>query len=186
MSSVGEEISQPKLISLADQRTTSTRADGHTPRQSKESITTEDVLRCLENSNLSLTLHADEVWLNLIYTGSSSGPPPLNVPSTCSLQVRGQRQGIMSLLIFNLTSAANNKMVVHSPMRDRQDYDYDPLGWMSPGVELAMTSNYADVSVQINDVHAPYSFYAQFKTVPKREGQLEIREVTDYLGTFIC
>ena len=151
----------------------------------KDSITTEDVLLCLENSNSSLTLDADEVWLNLAYTGSSSGLPPLRVPSTCRLQVKGRRQGIMSLLIFNLTSVPDNKMVVHSPMRDRQDYDYDPLSWMSPGVELAMTSNYADVSVQINDVHAPYSLHAQFKTVPKRKGILEIREVTNNLGTFI-
>ena len=188
MSVARENTSQPTLTSPADQRSkvkpkVTTRADKHTHRQPIVFITTEDVLRCLENSNSSLTLDADEVWVKLVYTGISSGPPPLSMSSTCWLQVRGRREGIMSLLIFNMTSVPDNKVVVHSPMRNRQDYEYDPLAWMSPGVELAMTSNCADVGIQINDVHKPYSLHAQFKTVQKTGQKLEIREVTRYLGT---
>ena len=88
----------------------------------------------------------------------------------------------MSMLIFNMTSVPDNKFVVHSKMRNRVDFNYDPLGWLSPGVELAMVSNSAYVSIQINDVHNPFSLHAQFKTVPKRGEKLEIREVTNHLG----
>ena len=160
-----------------------TGADRNTLGQRITSITTKDMLRCLDDSNSSLTLDADKVWLSLVYTGNSSGPPSLSVPSTCRLQVRGPGQEVMSLLILNMTSVSDNKLVVHSRMRNRKKYKYDPLGWLAPGVELVMTSNYADVSIQINDVHTPYGLQAQLKAIPKAGDKLEIREVTDNLGT---
>ena len=89
----------------------------------------------------------------------------------------------MSLLIFNVTCFTSNQLVVYSPMPNRDSYNCDPTAWVAPGLEMVMTSNVANVSIEINDVHTPFSLRAQLKTIPERSGRkLEIRHVTKYLG----
>ena len=128
-------------------------------------------------------LEADEVWLSLDYTGNTSGSAQLRKPSTCWLQVTGRSHGIVSLLIFNMTCFTHNRLTVHSTMRNLDDYDCDPMAWLAPGVELTTTSNSANVSIEINDVNAPFSLHAQYKIVlERREDQLDIRNVTQYMG----
>ena len=89
----------------------------------------------------------------------------------------------MSLLIFNVTCFSDNRLVIHSTMRDRDNYDCDPAMWMAPGTELIMTSKVADVSIEIDDVYTSFSLHARFKVFRENgSNRLEIREVTKYLG----
>ena len=156
----------------------------HTPGQPKVDITSEDVLGCLGNESSSLTLDADEVWIRVDYAGNTSGSPRLHAPSTCRLQVRGPGQGVMSLLVFNVTCFSDNRLVVHSRLPVRRVYDCDPATWMAPGVELTMRSNLAAVSITIDDVDRTFGLHARFKTVSDNESKkLEIRRVSEYLGT---
>ena len=153
------------------------------PGQHKASVTTQDMLNCLESGPSPLTLQAEEVWLRLDYTGNVSGAPHLHTPATCQLQVRGQGNGIMSLLIFNVTCFADNRLEVHSRMQHRDSYDCDPALWMAPGVELIMTSNFANVSIEIYDANTAFRLQARFKIVPDDTMfGLEIRKVTKHLG----
>ena len=148
------------------------------------SVTTQVVLGCLDGSHSPLTLQADQVWLSLDYRGNTSGSPRLSKPSTCRLQVKGHGQGIMSLLIFNMTCFTANMLVVHSPMSSGHRYDCDPAAWMAPGAELVMTSNWASVNIEINGVDAPFRLHAQLKLVAERlRERLETRKVTEYLGS---
>ena len=152
----------------------------------KANITTEDVLDCLNNNHSYLTLEAEEVWINFVYTGNLSGSPHVHVPSTCWLQVRGSVHGTMSLLIFNVTCFTNNQFVVHSKMRNRHTIDCDPTAWMAPGFEVAMDSNWTNLSIDVKDKDAPFSLHAQLKIVQERRGnRLEMRKVTDNLGTLL-
>ena len=155
----------------------------HIVGQNKVTVTTEDVLGCL-NSNFSvLTLKAQEVWLSLTYTGETNSSLHIPAPSTCWLQVRGRSHGVMSMLIFNVTCLADNQLVVHSPMWNRHSFDCDPTIWVAPGMELTMTSDLANISIEINDPNSPFSLHALFKTFQQREPQkMEIRQVTRYLG----
>ena len=152
--------------------------------QPKVNLTTQDVLGCLDSSH-SVTLEADEVWLSLDHPGNTSGSPLLRTSSTCHLQVRGRGQGMMSLLIFKVACFTKNQLVVHSRMRNRDRFVCDPTGWVAPGIELAMTSNVASVSIEINDTDVSFNLQAQFKTIPERSTyKLERRNVSQYLGTF--
>ena len=158
----------------------------HTTGQPTVSVTTQDVLGCLQAAHSSLTLEAEEVWLSLDYTGNMSGSPHLHAPSTCWLQVRGLGPRVMSMLIFNVTCFTDNQLVVHSSMRRRHSYDCDPTAWVAPGVELVMTSKVANVSIDISDVDTPFSLQALFKTIPDSEGPfLEIRMVNQNLGNSV-
>ena len=150
----------------------------------KENVTTEDVLGCLNSNHSHLTLEAEEVWISFLYTGNSSGSPRVHVSSTCWLQVRGPGHGTMSLLIFNVTCFTNNQFGVHSKMTNRDIFDCDPAAWVAPGFELAMNSSWTNLSIEMKDVNTPFSLHAQLKTVQQRRGnRLEMREVTDNLGT---
>ena len=156
----------------------------HITAQSRVTLTTQDVLRCLDDGHSPLTMETDEVWLTLAYAGNTSGSPLLRKPSTCLLQIGGRGQGILSLLIFNMSCVKNNVLVVHSQMKNRHSYDCQPSAWVAPGTELAMTSNFANVSIEISDVNTPVRLHAQFKIVPDRQRySLETRKVTQYLGT---
>ena len=149
----------------------------------KVSVSTADLLGCLERKHSSLTLEADEAWLEFSYKGNVSGAPRLRMPSTCWFQVRGRAWEVVSLLIFNTTFSSGNQLVVHSQITARHGYDYDPTSWVAPGLERVMTSNVANVSIEINDVNADFSLRAQFRVVGKRElRRLEIRQVTACLG----
>ena len=150
----------------------------------KAIITTEDVLGCLNSSHSELTLEAEEVWISFLYTANSSGSPRVHVPSTCWLQVRGPGDRTMSLLIFNVTCFTNNQFGVHSKMMNRDTFDCDPTAWVAPGFELAMPSNWTNLSIDMTDVDTPFSLHAQLKIVQQRRGnRLEMRKVTDNLGT---
>ena len=130
-----------------------------------------------------LAMEAEEVWLRVAYTGNTTGPPPLPAPSVCWLQVTGQGHGVMSLLIFNMTCFTDNKLVVHSQMRNRGTLDCDPTAWVAPGQELVMTSNFVNISIEVNNVHAPFNLHAQFKAFPvTRKKLLDTRRVNQYLG----
>ena len=92
----------------------------------------------------------------------------------------------MSLLIQHGTCFTDNHLVVHSRTWKDYSYDCDPTAWVAPGVELIMTSNVANVSIEVNDVDVLFSLQAQFKMVPPRHGALlEIRHVTRDLGPFV-
>ena len=157
-----------------------------TQSQPPVSITTDDVLNCLTGNSSSLQYTAEEVWLSLSYRGNLSGSPRLHAPSTCRLNVQGNRIKYMSLLIFNMTCSKDNRLVVHSKMNYRLSYDCDPLAWLAPGLELCMNTFLASVSIEIKDVHAPFRLHAQFKTLPMRwKYRLEIRNVTHFLGTSV-
>ena len=140
--------------------------------QPNVTVTTEDVLGCLHSSRSSLTLEAAELWLRLAYTGNRSGSPRLHAPSTCWLQVTGRGDGVMSLLVLRGTCFTDNRLTVHSRTWNGLGYDCDPTAWVAPGVELVLTSNFANVSVEVNDVGMPCSWLVQFKLVPERSGQL--------------
>ena len=148
------------------------------------SVTTQDVLGCLNSSHSFLALEAAEVWLSLTYTGNRSGSPRLHAPSTCWLQVTGQGHGVMSILVLNATCFTDNRLVVHSQSWNGQSYDCDPTAWVAPGVELSMPSAVANVSIEINDASTPFGLQVQFKVVPQRHwgDGLERRDVTRYLG----
>ena len=155
-------------------------------RQPAVGVSIQHVLRCLHSGHF-LTLESDEVWLNVHYTGNTTGPPYLRAPSTCNLQVRGQSFGIMSLLIFNVTCFSDNELVVHSRLKTRNSYDCDPTEWIAPGVELLLTTDWAAVSLQIRDVHSAFRLFARFKIVPENKSKkLEIRKVSPNLGTSIA
>ena len=150
------------------------------------SVTTEDLLGCLWRNQSILTLHAEEVWLNLIYTGKASNSLYIRAPPACNIQVRGQGNGAMSMLIFNATCSTANRLVVHSPMWNRHSFDCDPTAWVAPGVEMTMTSYLANVSIEINNASMPYSLHALFKVFESRgKDMMEVRHVTDYLGTWV-
>ena len=149
-------------------------------------VTTEDVLGCLQGGQSSLILEATDLWLHLLYTGNRSGWPRLHMPSTCWLQVIGHGEGSMSLLILHDTCLPDNRLVVHSRTWNGLGYDCDPTAWVAPGVELIMTSNVANVSIEINDVGMSCSLQVQFKLVQDRRRQLLARRyVTRYLGVLV-
>ena len=154
--------------------------------QTSISITTEDVLDCLRSSQSYLALEAAEVWLSLTYLGNSSGSPSLHTPSTCWLQVRGQGDGVMSILVLHGTCFTDNRLVVHSQAWNGQSYDCDPTAWVAPGVELTMKSKVANVSIEINDVSTLFRLKVHFKEVPRRHrgDLLDRRDVTRYLGMY--
>ena len=152
----------------------------------KVRLSTDDILQCWRGGPSNLRLQAEEVWLRVNYTGNTSSSPLLHTPSTCRLQVKGQGHETVSLLIFNVTCFSPNRLLVHSRMRVRRSFDCDPALWMVPGMELVMTSNLADVSIVIDDVHAAFSLLARFKTlseIKSKNKKLEIRWVTKYVGT---
>ena len=108
----------------------------------------------------------------------------MHMPFKCWMQVRGLGNGAMSMLIFNATCSTANRLVVHSPMWNRHSFDCDPTAWVAPGVELTMTSDLANVSIEINNPSMSYSLHALFKVFESRgQDKMEVRHVTDYLGT---
>ena len=155
--------------------------------QSAVDLTTTVMLGCLNNSNSSLvTLEADEVWLSVDYTGNMRRSPLLRTRATCRLLVRGHDPGVMSLLVFNVTCSSANRLVVHSPMLDRDGYDCDPALWMAPGTELVMKSNSANISIDIRDVRTAFNLRARFRILPENKlKKLEIRKVTEYFGAYV-
>ena len=149
----------------------------------KVNVTSEDVLDCLAKNTEPIVVNAEEVWLTLTYTGNMSGSPRLSKPSRCALQVEGRSEGIMSLLIFNVSCFTDNRLEVISAVKDRKSFDCDPTAWVAPGVELAMTIPQGVLDIQLNDVNTPFSLNAQFRMV-RKEGRsnLEVRWVTPSLG----
>ena len=146
-------------------------------------VTTQDVLDCMQRTHSPLTLQAEELWLNIDYTGNTTGSSRLHAPSSCTLQVRGYGQGTMSLLIFNVTCFTDNQMIVHSDMRDRQSYDCDPLVWMAPAVGLIMTSDVAVVRIEIGAVQSAFVLHARFKIIDDDGApRLQLWRVTSCLG----
>ena len=176
-----------KFIQSTSQSTAGTHTTKTTEHKSpglKENVSTEDVLACLNSNHSYLTLEAEELWVSFVYSGNSSGSPCVHVPSTCWLQVRGLGNGTISLLIFNVTCFTNNQFGVHSKMKNRVSFNCDPTAWVAPGFELAMTSNWANLSIDMKDEDTPFSLHAQLKIVQHRRGnRLEMRKVTDNLGT---
>ena len=161
-----------------------TLVDQNTPSQRKVSVSTQDVLGCLGRSPPILALQAEEVWLSLVYVGEVNSSRHINSPSTCWLQVVGQGHGVISMLIFNVTCLTANRLVIHSRMWNRHSFDCDPMSWLAPGTELTMTSNMANVSIEINGASTPFTLHALFKIFPSRgHNRMEIRHVTKYLGT---
>ena len=154
--------------------------------QKRVSVTTEDVLGCLSSDRSTLALQAEEVWLSLRYVVETNNSSYMHTPSTCWMQVRGGSNGVMSLLIFNVTCSTPNRLVVHSQMWNRHSFDCDPTAWSAPGMELTMTSDLVNISIEINDASTPFSLHALFKVFESRGlDKMEVRHVTDYLGTSI-
>ena len=90
------------------------------------------------------------------------------------------------MLIFNVTCSTANRLVVHSRMWNRHSFDCDPMALVAPGVELTMTTNLANVSIEINDALTPFSLHALFKIFSSRGPErMEVRHVTDHLGTSV-
>ena len=148
-------------------------------------LTTEDVIGCLSSNSESIVVKAEEVWLSLAYTGNMSGSPRLRKPSRCWLQVYGLSQGIMSMLIVNVTCFTDNRLVVVSGLRGSGKYNCDPTAWLAPGIELVTATMMASVDIQINNVNTPFSIEVQFQMVPhKWRRKLELRWVTRYLGEY--
>ena len=163
-------------------RAFSKRAEKHAQGQHKVSVTTQDVLGCLGSDHSVLTLQAEEVWLSLVYMADTNSSWHISAPS-CWLQVRGLDQGVISMFIFNMTCSTANRFVVHSRMWNRDSFHCDPRAWLAPGWELTMTSNLANISIEINDASTPFSLHAVFKTFSSRgPKRMEVRHVTDYLG----
>ena len=158
----------------------------NTPSQRKVSVSTQDVLGCLGRSPPIVALEAKEVWLSLVYVGEVNSSRHIHTASTCRLQVVGQGHGVISMLIFNVTCLTANRLVIHSRMWNRHSFDCDPMSWLAPGTELTMTSNLANVSIEINDASTPFSLHALFKIFPSRgHNRMEIRHVTEYFGTSV-
>ena len=176
---VTQQISQGPT--LKDMRTEPQRQ-----AQTIMNVTTEDVLGCLHSSQSYLALEAAEVWLSLTYLGNSSGAPSLHTPSTCWLQVRGQGDGVMSILVLHGTCFTDNQVVVHSQAWNGFSYDCDPTACVAPGVELTMKSKVANVSIEINDVSTMFNLKVHIKEVPRiHHGDLlQRRDVTIYLGMY--
>ena len=159
------------------------KPEHRTQYQSRLDVTTQDVLGCLAGSH-SMTLEAEEVWLRLDFTRKMGVSPLFGTPSMCWLQAKGRGQGVMSLLVFNVSCLKNNSLVVHSQIRNRHSYNCDPSAWVAPGTELLMTSHSANVSIEVRDLtETPFVLHAKFQIVPDRiPYRLEARKVTPYLG----
>ena len=147
------------------------------------SVSTQDVLGCLGHNPSIVAVQAEEVWLSLVYVGEVNSSRQI---STCWLQVKGPGHGVISMLIFNVTCLTANRLVVHSRMWNRHSFDCDPLSWLAPATELTMTSNLANVSIEIHNASMSFSLHAVFKVFPSRgRYKMEIRHVTKRLGTSV-
>ena len=156
--------------------------DHFIPGQPNATVITEVVLDCLDSQFSQLTMDG-EVWVSVAYSGNTSGSPYLQQPSRCRLQVRSvSAVRVMSLLIFHVTCSADNRLVVHSQLKYRDNYKCDPTAWVAPGVELVMTSRVANVSIEINDVSKPFDLYAKFTGLPRTRSTVQVRRVTQHLG----